>query len=194
MRLIRCVFMFCCLYLSTVSCSNVTQPTLSSATIPAINPATTETAPTPVPTPLSAGASLLKTLPKCEGIQILEEPVKFAWPNIEERIKELEGALWGYYSCEGPQVDVAAFYRVQMPKPPFRMYETNWVIRSEGIVGVYYNGASWTYLWVVPHPGNAQKSYVIVAQSLDPLGEECRLDQPLFNRIIAASDIHRRIE
>jgi hypothetical protein len=180
MRIIRSVLFYFCLNLGLVACSNDPQLTQPSATIPARNPATTESTPTLVPTPLSVGASLLRRLPKCEGIQVLEEPIKFIWPNIEERLIELEGTLWGYYSCEGLQVEVAAFYREQMPKPPYNMDETNWVKRSEGTVGVYYNAGSiaWIYLWVVPQPDNTLKSYVIVAQTNNSVDFQCRLDQP----------------
>jgi hypothetical protein len=178
-----------------VACSNAPQPTVT-ATIPAINPATTESAPTPISTPLSVGASLLTRLPRCDGIQILEKPFLFNWPNIEERIKELEGALWGYYSCDRAQVEVAAFYREQMPKPPYNMDETNWVERPEGTVGVYYNSGfiAWIYLWVVPQPDNAQKSYVIVVQSNDPVSGNCRLDRPMFNNEIAAGEKQWSVE
>ena len=182
MKFIRCVFLACSVCLVLVACSNTTESTESSVTIPpAINPEAAQTSQTPEATPLSLGASLLKSLPKCDGIQVLDEPMKFDWPNIDERLQELEGALWGYYSCPGPQVEVAAFYRSQMPKPPNNMDETNWVERAEGSVGVYYNGAStWIYLWVVPQPEDAQKSYVIVAESLDPVQGQCMLDQPFF--------------
>jgi hypothetical protein len=69
-----------------------------------------------------------------------------------------------------------------MPKPPFNQIETNWVERTEGSVGVYYNGSTtiWTYLWVIPKHEDAQKSYVIVAESLEPVQGECRFD-PLIN-------------
>jgi len=182
MRFIRCVCLVCGLCLVIAACSSSPNQVAPSATTPpGIYPETTQTSPTPEATPLSLGASLLKSLPKCDGILVLDNPVKFDWPNIDERLQELSDALWGYYSCPGPQAEVAAFYRNQMPKPPNNMDETNWVERAEGSVGVYYNGAStWIYLWVVPQPEDAQKSYVIVAESLDPVQGQCRLDRPLF--------------
>ncbi len=183
MKFFRWVSLFSGLCLVMVACSNNPQLTQPTATVlPALNPVTTQTSPTPEATPLSLGASLLQKLPKCDGIQVLDEPIKFDWPNIDERLQELADAQWGYYSCPAPQADVAAFYRKQMPKPPTNMYETNWVERAEGSVGVYYNGSStiWTYLWVIPQPDDALKSYVIVAQSLDPVQGECMLDQPLL--------------
>jgi hypothetical protein len=121
---------------------------------------------------------MLERLPKCGRIQVLDTPVKFDWPNIDERLQELADALWGYYSCPGSQKDIAAFYRQQMPKPPINMYETNWVERAEGSVGVYYNGVSWIYLWVVPQPDNLNSSFVIVAQSYNPVSGNCWLELP----------------
>jgi hypothetical protein len=137
-------------------------------------------------TPLSAAEILLTRLPKCEGIQIRENPIIFDWPNIERHKKEYEEALWGYFSCEQPQVDVAAYYRAQMPKPPSNAYEMNWVEISEGTVGVFYNGLLWTIVWIVPRDGNMQKTYVIIAQTSYPVDEVCRLDQYLFNQHLAA--------
>ncbi len=131
---------------------------------------------------MSLGEAMLQKLPKCDGIQVLDNPVKFDWPNIDERLQELSDAQWGYYSCPAPREEIATFYRERMPKPPINMIETNWVERTEGSVGVYYNGSTtvWTYLWVVPQPEDAQKSYVIVAQALEPVQGECRLEQHIL--------------
>jgi hypothetical protein len=188
MKLIGCVCLFCGLCAVMVACSNRAQPTEPSSTVPSsINTSSTQTSQTPEATPLSLSASLLQKLPKCDGIQILDDPIKFDWPNIDERLQELTDAQWGYYSCPGSTDEVAPFYRERMPKPPFNQIETNWVERTEGSVGVYYNGSTtiWTYLWVVPQPEDSQKSYVIVAESLEPVQGECRLDQPLFKNDIA---------
>jgi hypothetical protein len=166
-----------------VACSSNGNQAEPSATIsPDINSETTQTSLAPEATPLSLGASMLQKLPKCDGIQVLDNPVKFDWPNIDERLQELSDAQWGYYSCPAPREVVASFYRERMPKPPTNMIETNWVERQEGSVGVYYNGSTtiWTYLWVVPQPEDSQKSFVIVAQALEPVQGECRLDQPFF--------------
>jgi len=61
----------------------------------------------------------------------------------------------------------------------------------EGTVGVYYNDASktWIYLWVVAQPNNPQKSYVIVADTTDPVSGECRLERPNFYNDIAAGEL-----
>jgi hypothetical protein len=188
MKFCKWVCLVCGLCLVMVACSNNVQLTESSATIPtAVNPATTQISQTPEPTPLSLSASLLQKLPKCDGIQVLDVPIKFDWPNIDERLQELTDAQWGYYTCPGPRADVASFYRELMPKPPFNQIETNWVERTEGSVGVYYNGSTtiWTYLWVIPQPETAQKSYVIVAESLEPVQGECWFDPPPNDNDIA---------
>ncbi len=186
MRFIRCVLLLCCLCLSSAACSNSPQLTQSSAAIPATMSAKNETTPTPILTPISDGASLLIRLPKCEGLQIMQDPIIFKWPNIERHLKEYKDGLWGYYGCEQPQADVAAFYRAQMPKSPTNAYEMNWVEIPEGAVGVFYDGLAWSIVWVVPQPGNTQKSYVIVAQTSYPVGEVCRMDQIMFNEHVAA--------
>jgi len=188
MKFIRRVCLFYGLCVVMVACSNNAQSPAPSVTIPpAINNSSTQTSQTPEATPLSLSASLLQKLPKCDGIQVLDDPIKFDWPNIDERLQELTDAQWGFYSCPGPREDVATFYRERMPKPPFNQIETNWVERTEGSVGVYYNGSTtiWTYLWVVPQQADSQQSYVIVAESLEPVQGECRLDQPLFKNDIA---------
>ncbi|MGD0751544.1 MAG: hypothetical protein ABSA23_09055 [Anaerolineales bacterium] len=187
MKLITRTFMIYFLGIILVSCAKAIESTPSSEIIPT----TTKLGPTSVPTPFSMGTYLLTRLPSCDGIQILEKPIVFDWPNIQERLQELSGAFWGYYSCNGPQAQVAAFYRAKMPKPPYNMNETNWVVRVEGTVGVYYNDASktWIYLWVVAQPNNPQKSYVIVADTTDPVSGECRLERPNFYNDIAAGEL-----
>ncbi len=130
---------------------------------------------TAVPTPMSTADYILSAIPRCEGIQVRDKPVEFAWPNIEQRMKELEKSYWGYYSCPQSPATVSAFYREQMPRPPYNKDETNWVDRPEGTLGVYYNDASqiWIYMWVVPQPADASSSYVIVAltslKAFDPV-------------------------
>ncbi len=183
MRLIRCVCLFCGLCLVMAACSSSPNLTTPATILPtATESSTTQNSQTPEPTPLSLSTALLEKLPRCDGIQILDTPVEFDWPNIDERLQELSDAQWGYYICPGQKEDIATFYRERMPKPPYNQIETNWVERTEGSVGVYYNGSTtiWTYLWVIPIANDAQKSYVIVAESLEPVQGECRLDRPLF--------------
>ncbi len=106
-------------------------------------------------------------LPKCQGVKILDNPVKFSWPNIDQRLRELEGSYWGYYACPLAPATASALYREQMPRPPYNKTETNWVSRPEGTLGVYYSeGANmWIYMWIVPQANNPQESYLIVAMA-----------------------------
>jgi hypothetical protein len=119
--------------------------------------------------------ALLAQIPRCDGIRVVHQVITFAWPNIEKRIKQLKGADWGYYACPQSPAQVGKFYRERLPKPPYNQGETNWLVRREGTVGVYYSYATqqWLYVWIVPQPGT-QATYVVVAQSS---GEyvQCRL-------------------
>jgi hypothetical protein len=170
MKLVKIsIWLLCSLILST-ACTGATRAT---GTLLATSASFTEVVTTPMPT-LEASFNQFK-IPSCKGIEVQSQPLKFAWPNIEQRIKELEGASWGYYRCPQPQKEAAAFYRALMPKPPYNMVETNWVERAEGSVGVYFNAAlnGWSYLWIVPVPGDDQSSYVIISQSDSPLPGGC---------------------
>ena len=184
-------FLSLCLGLSLAGCAQGSPQPAATATTPATALAPTDTAPAPAASGDTTGADLLKNLPKCAGIEILTEPVVFDWPNIQERLQELEAALWGYYRCDGAQAQVAGFYRAQMPKPPTNMGEMNWVTREEGDVGVYYSGSSltWIYLWVVAAPEMPQKSYVIMAETDDPVSGDCRWEPPAPNTEMGASEV-----
>jgi len=148
------------------ACPGAARPVPARAPAAALAPApTTSSALRAASEPKTIGERVLSLIPRCDGIKILDRPVKFAWPNVEKRIKELEGCDWGYYSCAQPQAAVSTFYREQMRKPPYNMGETNWVDRPEGTLGLYYHSGSrvWIYLWVVVQPTDARTSYVIVA-------------------------------
>jgi hypothetical protein len=116
---------------------------------------------------LSAAQHLLSLMPACDGLEILAAPVKFEWPNINQRLEELAGSQWGYYRCPAPVADVAAFYKRTLPQSPYGMRETNWVDISDGSLGLYYHPAYqlWFYVWVVPPPGSQLSAYVIVSRS-----------------------------
>ncbi len=150
--------------------------TACSTAGPASLPPSAEALPTAkiaasLPTAASVSSStseyLLSRIPHCNGIEI-RDPFTFNWPNLAERIRELNTNLWGYFACNQSPSDVAQFYRADMPKPPYNMQETNWIDRKEGSVGVFYNSAyAWIYLWVIPQPSDPQASYVIIAQSFN---------------------------
>jgi hypothetical protein len=165
MRQTQCALMLCCICFITACASAPRQTTPSIfpiASLPAVSTAT----PAAFSNSSALGESLLLRIPKCDGIEIQDEPIIFSWPNIETRIKELGEALWGYYSCDRPQKEVVAFYKAHMTDPPYNNHEINWVERSEGFVGVYYNSANaWLYIWILPQPDFPEKTYIIVAIS-----------------------------
>jgi hypothetical protein len=126
-----------------------------------------------------ANDTILTLIPRCDNLKPLREPVEFPWRNFSKRVKELSKAEWGYFTCPQPAPTVSSFYRRRMPQPPYVQGETNWIVRPEGTLGVYYSYATgeWLYLWVVPKPGDAKMSYVVVAKSTGTL-VNCRLRAP----------------
>ncbi len=182
MRLSKYTLILACLSLC-VACTSAGQSVPTSW--PAASPTPIiSSSPTAVPIPMSIAEYILSVIPRCAGIQISDQRIKFLWPNVEQRLKDLEGSDWGYYRCPRPVTEVSAFYREQMPKPPYNWNETNWVDRAEGALGIYYHTArrTWTYLWVVPQPGDLQASYVIVAETASEVFElQCQSDQPQWS-------------
>ena len=121
---------------------------------------------------------LLGFLPSCNGVNTLPHPVSFAWPNFSTRKRQLKGSSWGYFTCAQTPADVSQLYRERLPKPPFLMKEVQWVPRREGTLGVFHSSASdaWIYVWVVPQPGNAQNTLVVVANNYGSAASfSCRL-------------------
>jgi hypothetical protein len=140
---------------------------MDSFEIATMSPTQTLSTASDSPTPTSAEGIGAILLPHCDGYKALKDPVPLIWPQAEDRIKELEGSSWHYYSCPQPQATVAKFYRENMTKPPYNMNETNWVEREEGTLGVYFFSPSgdWTYLWVIPQSTDPQATYVLIAQN-----------------------------
>jgi hypothetical protein len=165
--------LFCFMFLT--SCTSVpAQPTgiapdATAAPVAASLQATATVAPVQPASDLQAQSeSLLSYIPNCTGLNVLDSPVVFSWPNLDQIVD----SSWGYYSCNQSQADVAAFYRKQLPKEPYDDMEINWVEKDNGTVGVYYVTADiYLYIWMLPQPDNSQASYVIVA--LDSKIIEC---------------------
>jgi hypothetical protein len=134
---------------------------MTATLIPATALPTATTAPLQPTSDLQAQAeSLLSYIPNCNGLQALDTPIVFSWPNLDQIV----GASWGYYSCNQSQSAVAAFYRDQLPKAPYDDMEINWVERDNGTVGVYYvTSGTYLYIWMLPQPDNPQASYIILA-------------------------------
>jgi len=168
MRLTKFLMVFFCICLVT-ACTSAPQPASAITPTLAVTPTArlfTPTAGAPVaaatPNYQANGESLLSSIPQCTGLEVQESPIAFSWPNIEQ----ITDATWGYYSCDQSQAAVAAFYKAQLPEAPYDYLETNWVERGDGTVGVYYVLAgTWMYIWMIPQPGDPQRSYVIVAIS-----------------------------
>lgn len=141
-------------------------------------------------TSVSMDEYILSLIPSCDGVEILDDAIDFEWPNLQQRITELEGSDWGYYSCDLPYEETAAFYRANAPKPPYLLSETNWVVIPQGSLGVYFHPVrqTWIYLWIVPQSADSGKTYVIAAYSLDQAfrGGECQWIDP-NERLSAAS-------
>jgi hypothetical protein len=166
-------FLFCFMFL-TACASMPAQPTaIAPGATAAPVAASPQAAATGVPTQpaadiLTQGESLLSYIPNCTGLNVLDSPVIFSWPNLDQIVD----SSWGYYSCNQSQADVAAFYRKQLPKEPYDDMEINWVEKDNGTVGVYYVTADiYLYIWMLPQPDDPQASYVIVA--LDSKIIEC---------------------
>lgn len=150
--------------------------------------ATLRTLPEPILAPLEnllpagqimANDNILATIPRCDNLKVMREPAPFTWTNFSKRARELSKAEWGYFTCPQPAASVSDFYRARMNKPPYNQGETNWIVRrNEGTLGVYYSYASgqWLYLWIVPKPGDAKASYVVVARSTG-VAINCRFDR-----------------
>jgi len=157
--------LFCFVFLT--ACTNVPAqpptilPDATATPLAASLQVTATAAPVQPATDLRAqGESLLSYIPNCNGLQALDTPIVFSWPNLDQVV----GASWGYYSCNQSQADVAAFYREQLPKEPYDDMEINWVEKENGTVGVYYVTADiYLYIWMLPQQDNPQASYIIVA-------------------------------
>ena len=110
---------------------------------------------------------LLGTIPNCNGMRTLPQPVSFDWPNFEKRKRQLAGSTWAYFTCTESADVVSKVYRDRLTKAPYNMREVNWVPRREGTLGVFQNLSSfvWLYVWVVPQPGAPQNALVVVAHT-----------------------------
>ena len=143
-----------------------------SAGMPADVPAMLDPAPdtalaisaTPVRTGTPGKTVAVQALPPCSGMQTLQNPVQFDWPNLDEHRQEFSRSRWAYYACQQSAEEVAARYRQALTQPPYSMEETNWLDRQEGTLGVFFaQTGAWQYIWFVPQPEDPQASYVIVA-------------------------------
>lgn len=166
------------LLLLLTACSGDPVATHTSIPSSAANESSSATStPASAVAPISMSEYILSLIPQCDGVQVLE-PITFDWPNLQQRIEELEGSDWGYYACPHPYEEMAEFYRTNATEPPYLLSETNWVVIPEGTLGVYFHSVrqTWIYLWIVPQSPGSHETYVIAAYSLDLafVGGECR--------------------
>ncbi len=109
---------------------------------------------------------LVQTFPECSGMQKLQGAVQFDWPTLAEHLQDFSRSQWTYYSCDQSASNVASLYRQDLPRPPYGMEETNWLERQEGTLGIFFSQkGAWDYIWFVPQPDDAQKSYVIISET-----------------------------
>ncbi len=136
---------------------------VETATVPLAASATVSSATaTVLPTQVQSSHAF----PHCDGMQALTGPVKFAWPNLDDRMQDFVRPWWSYFSCDEPAGEISALYRQALPKPPYNMAETNWLERPEGTLGIYFSQTGeWDYIWIVPQPADPQKAYIIVAET-----------------------------
>ncbi len=157
-----------------VACSPAAAPTPTPLPAPTASPS-----PAATEKLMTTGEYLQRTIPTCEGEAVLKERPDFQWPNLEQHIKDLAGSNWGYYSCTEPQKALSTSFRAKLVKPPYNLQETNWIDRSEGTLGVFYDSLaqSWSYFWIVPQAADANQSFVVLAVTSGSSfqGGECRL-------------------
>ncbi len=156
------VWWICC---TLAACSSAVSSSTPSSTAP---PATLPAWPTlPATTSTPAGSSTeIPPLPRCTGMHRLNDPVEFDWPNLKTSMEQFIASAWEYYSCDQPPAEVAGLYRQELPKAPYNLSEMNWLQRDQGTLGIYFaQSGLWTYVWFLARPGDAQGSYLVVAQS-----------------------------
>jgi hypothetical protein len=120
-------------------------------------------------------------IPRCRGLQELPSPLKFDWPNIDEALEKLEDYNWGYFGCAMPQVELQAFVRQNMPKPPYLWEEVNGAEHQGGAVLLFYHRVfiTWIYIWMLPQ-NDARLSYLVIAKGNPGMAQtwECNLRRP----------------
>jgi hypothetical protein len=132
-------------------------------------------------TPVPTVEYTISTMPLCPGIEKLSSPLQFTWPNMDAALEKLADYSWGYYRCPMSQPELLAFAQSTMPRPPYLWREVNHAEHEGGIVVLYYQATSWTwmYVWMLPGP-DAQSAYLVIARGDPGMAQtwECRLPNP----------------
>ena len=149
------------------ACSAAVSPSAPGATAPATVPTAAPAAQRPPSTDTpSGGKAEMPPFPRCAGMQRLDRPVEFDWPNLKASMEQFIASAWQYYSCDQPPAEVMELYRSSLAKPPYALWEANWLEREQGVLGIYFSEAGlWYYIWYLPQPGDPQRSYIVVAES-----------------------------
>ncbi len=147
-------------YCALAACSPAASPsTLISTAPPTELPAITSTP--------AGSRTEMPPLPACTGMQKLNDPVEFDWPNLKASMEQFIASAWEYYSCEQPPAEVARLYREALPNAPYNLSEMNWLQRDQGTLGIYFSQAGlWYYVWFLPQPGDARRSYLVLTESM----------------------------
>lgn len=183
MHSMRRLFFLVVTFFLCAACASSAEPTTRLTPEPLLTFGTSTASPHVTnPAPRTVEDYLMSLFPPCGEIKFLDEPVVFDWPNIQQRLKELEDGDIGYFTCPQPPDEVYPFIETGIVKPPYNFTEINRVERPQGTLDLYYHSAmgTWLYVWVVPMPGDAQTSLVVVAESdaSEFTPGECRLILP----------------
>lgn len=172
------IFLFLCLT-SSVACQRQIDAPSNAFAISTATPALG--APTFARTSESSVEYVIDRMPLCSGIEKLDAPLVFDWPDIEEALEKLKEYNWGYYRCALSQPALLAFHRQNMSKPPHLWREVNHAEHNGGIVVLYYQPfmVIWMYMWMLPNP-DKQTSYLVIARGDPgtPQTWECRRTIP----------------
>ncbi len=113
-----------------------------------------------------SGTSAMPPFPECTGMQKLDQAVQFDWPNLKTSMEQFIASAWEYHSCAQPPAEVAKLYRAALPNDPYKLWDSNWLEREQGTLGIYFSQSGlWYYVWFLPKPGDARGSYIILAES-----------------------------
>ncbi|MBI5652768.1 MAG: hypothetical protein HZC40_20325 [Chloroflexi bacterium] len=109
-------------------------------------------------------------VPVCQGLRLLDAPVKFSWDQSQEVMANAPENQWTFFQCPQTQRALAAFYRERMISAEYKWLETHWDERAEGTLGIYNSSLvslthsyTWVYLWFLPNSSNPSTSYLIAA-------------------------------
>jgi hypothetical protein len=122
-----------------------------------------------LPTP-GADRSAPTDVPACKDVQVLEQPIQFSWPGLEDVAENAPETNWTYYRCGQSQAAASAFYRHWMSTTEYHWVEYSWDEGAGGTLGVFYSSSvnladpnRWLYLWFLPEQSSNESSYLVAA-------------------------------